>query len=315
MNEIESEEYIQKRFGISKHDFFEIIKNSPGADGYILGAIGEQLFKKYAETKGYEVYRIKEKPEGGNNAKTDEARGDFSIRKKGITENKWYVIECKSVKSNSEDRAGLTKKKSLITYLRKHSISRNPHINELYTKGYIGYQQVNPHYSNFPAFSWLRENPGPGVPDLTKYWHSEMDIKRWLDTFDEDAFSKEAYAELRAPVRLIQTHMPSQRTDKLGIKSTGPLKDEFNILCLDLFIRTGKHEFVFVNSQNLNAQAKSPNHLQQNYTVDILLSIDNYQRHPLLKPWYDDLDKCISETQPVPREMDETQLDYRKSAK
>lgn len=72
MNEIESEEYIQKRFGISKHDFFEIIKNSPGADGYILGAIGEQLFKKYAETKGYEVYRIKEKPEGGNNAKTDE---------------------------------------------------------------------------------------------------------------------------------------------------------------------------------------------------------------------------------------------------
>lgn len=261
MNEVESEEYIQKRFGISKHDFFEIIKNSPGADGYILGAIGEQLFKKYAENKGYEVYRIKEKPEGGNNAKTDEARGDFYIRKKGITENKWYVIECKSVKSNSEDRAGLTKKNSLITYLRKHSISRNPHINELYTKGYIGYQQVKPYYSNFPAFSWLRENPGPGVPDLTKYWHSEMDIKRWLDTFDEDAFSKEAYAELRAPVRLIQTHMPSQRTDKLGIKSTGPLKDEFNILCLDLFIRTGKHEFVFVNSQNLNAQAKSPNHL------------------------------------------------------
>ena len=52
-----------------------------------------------------------------------------------------------------------------------------------------------------------------------------------------------------------------------------------------------------------------------NEICDILLSIDNYQRHPLLKPWYDDLDKCISETQPVPREMDETQLDYRKSAK
>ena len=94
----------------------------------------------------------------------------------------------------------------------------------------------------------------------------------WSDiSFSIPPFSKEAYAELRAPVRLIQTHMPSQRTDKLGIKSTGPLKDEFNILCLDLFIRTGKHEFVFVNSQNLNAQAKSPNHLQQNYTVDILL--------------------------------------------
>lgn len=311
MREVENEEFIQKRFGISKTDFFEIIKNSPGADGYILGAIGEQLFKRYAEEKGFEVYRIKEKPEGGNNAKTDEARGDFYIRKSGLLKNEWFVVECKSVKSNSEYRAGFSNKKILLRYLRKHSISRKTHINELYTKGVTGYNQVKNNYKDFPPFSWLRENPGPCVPDLSKYWNSEMEIKNWLDSFSDECFSKEAYSQLLAPLRLIQTHMPSQRVDNLGIKSTGPLKDEFNILCLDLFIRTGKHEFVFANTQDLNAQAKSPNHLQQNYTVDILLAIDNYKRHPLLKPWYDDLENCINESKPVPREMDESQLDKR----
>lgn len=312
MDRVESEEFIQKRFGVSSKEFFEIIRKSPGADGYILGAIGEELFRRYAENKGYEVLRIKEKPEGGYNAKTDDARGDFYIRKKGITENKWYVVECKSVKSNSEDRANLTNKKNVLTYLRKHSVEREKHITELYSKGYNGYSQVEPLYKDFPSFSWVKENPGPGVPDLTKAWNSEGALEKWLDSYDDSDFSKESYAELKAPVRIIQTHMPSTRVDKLGIKSTGPLKDEFNILCLDLFLRTGKHEFIFVNSQNLNSQAKSPNHLQQNYTVDILLAIDDYKRHPLLKPWYDDLDRCISETKPIPRPMDETQLDNRK---
>jgi hypothetical protein len=86
---------------------------------------------------------------------------------------------------------------------------------------------------------------------------------------------------------------------------------EFNILCLDLFLRTGKHEFVFVNSQDLNHQAKAPNHLQQNYTIDILVEKEEFKLHTLLKPWYRDLDMCIRETKPKARKLDETQLDRR----
>ena len=66
-----------------------------------------------------------------------------------------------------------------------------------------------------------------------------------------------------------------------------------------------------MNSRNLNPQASAPNHLQQNYTVDILTAKDNFILHKLQKPWYDDLSLCIKETCPIPRQLDESQLDYR----
>ena len=64
------------------------------------------MFKEYADSIGYESLRIKEKPEGGNNAKSEDARGDFYIRKKGSLKDEWLVVECKGVKSNSEKRSG-----------------------------------------------------------------------------------------------------------------------------------------------------------------------------------------------------------------
>ena len=147
-------------------------------------------------------------------------------------------------------------------------------------------------------------------------WENERknrkeEIQEWLDSFASDKFTENAYWNLEAPIRLIQTHMPSQRTDGLGIKSTGPLVTEFNILCVDLYLRTGKHEFVFANSQDLNHQAAAPNHLQQNYTIDILTEKDGFKRHQLLEPWYDDIEECIEKSKPTPRKIDESQLDYR----
>ena len=75
--------FIQQKFGVDEKTFVKVLSNSPSAEGYLLGALGEQLFKEYAESLGYEVLRIKEKPEGGYDAKSAEARGDFYIRKKG----------------------------------------------------------------------------------------------------------------------------------------------------------------------------------------------------------------------------------------
>lgn len=94
--------YIKKKFGIDEKRFLEVLEKSSGAEGYILGNLAEDIFKEYAESIGYEILRIKEKPEGGNNAKNDEARGDFYIRKAGNLKDEWLVVECKGVKSNAE---------------------------------------------------------------------------------------------------------------------------------------------------------------------------------------------------------------------
>lgn len=309
--------YINTKFGIDETRFLEVLQKSPGAEGYILGNLGEELFKEYAESIGYEALRIKEKPEGGNNAKSEDARGDFYIRKKGSLKDEWLVVECKGVKSNSEKRSGLTKRSSCLTMLNKHTIEREKHVASIYKSGSLAYEKAKIEWENknegtFPKFGWSKTNPGAGVPDLTGLWESKDEIKNWLDTFNENDFDENAYWDLKAPIRLLQTHMPSTRIDIITkIKSTGPLVSEFNILCVDLFLKTGKHEFAFVNSTELNHQGKSPNHLQQNYTIDILTAKDNFKRHKLLKPWYEDLNLCIEETKPKYRKLDESQLDGR----
>lgn len=309
--------YIQRKFGIDEKKFLEVLIKSPGAEGYILGNLTEELFREYAISKGYEVLRIKEKPEGGNNAKSEDARGDFYIRKIGSKEDKWLVVECKGVKSNAEKRSGLTKISSCLNLLNKHAIEREKHIESIYKSGYKNYLKVAEKWEKenngkFPKFRWNKENPGAGIPDLTNLWKTKEEIFHWLGTFEEKDLSEDAFWDLKAPIRLLQTHMPSSRIDeKTKIKSTGPLVSEFNILCVDLFLKTGKHELVFVNSADLNHQAKSPNHLQQNYTIDILTAKDGFKRHKLLKPWYDDLDLCIQETKPKFRKLDKSQLDNR----
>ena len=310
-------QYIIRKFGIDENKFLEVLIKSPGAEGYILGNLGEELFKEYANSIGYEALRIKEKPEGGNNAKSEDARGDFYIRKIGSTKDEWIVVECKGVKSNAEKRSGLTKTSSCLTLLNKHAIERAKHVESIYNSGNRNYEKAKEAWEQknagqFPKFRWNKENPGAGVPDLTGLWKLKEEISKWLKTFNEEDFSENAYWDLSAPIRLLQTHMPSTRIDtETNIKSTGPLVSEFNILCVDLFLKTGKHELVFVNSADLNHQAKSPNHLQQNYTIDILTAKDNFKRHKLLKPWYDDLDLCIQETKPRYRKLDKSQLDGR----
>ena len=315
MNELKN--YIKAKFGIDEAKFLDVLRKSPGAEGYILGNLGEELFKGYADSIGYEALRIKEKPEGGNNAKSEDARGDFYIRKKGATKDEWLVVECKGVKSNAEKRSGLTKPSSCLTMLVKHTVERDKHVESIYKSGKNAYENAKMEWENanngaFPKFRWNKTNPGAGVPDLTGLWKNKAEIQNWLDTFNAIDFDENAYWDLTAPIRLLQTHMPSTRIDtETKIKSTGPLVSEFNILCVDLFLKTGKHEFVFVNSTELNHQGKSPNHLQQNYTIDILTAKDGYKRHKLLKPWYDDLALCIEETKPKFRKLDKSQLDGR----
>lgn len=310
-------QYIEETFKISEEKFLEILRTNPNARQNIHGVLGEILFKEYAESLGYEVLRIKEKPKGGNQAKSDDARGDFYIRKKGITKDTWYVIECKGVKSNAEKRVNMTNRRSCLNKLNNYSVNRANHVKSIYNSGQRAYRGAKQrwetkHRGTFPEFTWNPENPGAGIPDISGLWSSKAEIKEWLDRFPDEAFTEDAYWNLTAPVRLLQTHMPSTRTDQVtGLKKTGPLVTEFNILSVDLFLKTGKHEFVFAHAPDLNPQQESPNHLQQNYTIDILTAKDGFQRHKLSKPWYSNLEECIRNSSPKPRILDKSQLDLR----
>ena len=51
-------QYINRKFGIDENKFLEVLIKSPGAEGYILGNLGEELFKEYANSIGYEALRI-----------------------------------------------------------------------------------------------------------------------------------------------------------------------------------------------------------------------------------------------------------------
>ncbi len=321
-----STSFINNRFGVNPDKFVSILNDSYGADGYIFGAIGEHLFKEYAEKKGYEVFRIKEKPEGGNNAKVDEARGDFYIKPKDSKDDWGYVIECKSAKSNAEDRSLISKsitdpkerKKKCVSFLCKYSVDRASKIKSNYDSGKKRYEKKKAGWEathpggEFPVFRWNVNNPGALFPDLSKLWKTKEEVEEWVSSLPDEVLTSEALKLTDAPIRLIQTHMPSTRKDnELDIQSTGPLVNDFSILCVDLFLRTGKHEFVFAKSEDLNPQAEAPNRLQQNYNIDILVNKDNYVRHHPQTPWYDDLDECIRITKPKLRKIDKSQLDLR----
>lgn len=106
--------FVDDYFKVSILDFILAIKINYSAQGYIYGAISELLLRRYLRKKGYEVKRIKEKPKGGAKGKSSEARGDFYIRKS--RDEKWLVVECKGLKSNSETAdqiANLTTKEKL----------------------------------------------------------------------------------------------------------------------------------------------------------------------------------------------------------
>lgn len=309
---------ILKHFGVDERVFLEALKQSPSAQGYIMGAISEVLLKEYLEAKGFEVIRIKEKPSGGNNAKNYEARGDFYIRKNGSNDDSWLVIESKGLKSNSEFRGGkLDSPEKVFKFLRDRVFNTAKTKQTIFDKGFATYSKTkalwekkNPR-KQFPDFKWNKNFPGAECYDLTGIWKNEEDLKKWVFSLDEKSFSEDAYRNVEGAIAILETHQPSKRVGiKTGIDQAAPLVYDFNIMSVDLFLRTGKHEFVFMNSEEISHSPTSPEHLYQNYTIDFL--IKGKKVKPVIQaPWYDDVDNCIAKTKPQYRKIDKTQIDNR----
>ena len=77
-----------------------------------------------------------------------------------------------------------------------------------------------------------------------------------------------------------------------------------------MLISSGKHKFVFANPDTLSHSPTYPNHLYQNYIIDILIP-GIKDTLSIVYPWYEDLQKCILETNPRTVTYDESQLDHR----
>ena len=312
------EQYINRKFGVDSDKFVEVMKMSPGAEGYIHGSLSELLFKGFIESLGFEAYRIKEKPEGGYNAKSDDARGDFYIRKKGNTKDEWYVIENKGIKTNTEKHLfSLYTKDKLFRHLKGLAFPKKDYLEKAYEKGFKTYTKAKEKWEaknigkGFPSFRWDKSTPGARAFNLIGYWKDETELRKWVDSLDETKLTTESYLNLEGPVRMLATHAPSNRTAPYtGVKQAAPLVTEFNIMCVDLFQRIGEHKFVFMNPNSISHSPTSPEHLYQNYHIDYIIPgvKDNLN---IIHPWYEDIEECIRQTNPIPRKIDKSQLDLR----
>ena len=107
--------FVDKIFKTTLEVFYEALKMSPNAQGYVSGSITELLLKRHLENLGFTVKRIREKWEG---EKHKNHYGDFYFKKKDS--QFWYVLESKGVKSNSEKWHKLYNYENLKTFLYKH---------------------------------------------------------------------------------------------------------------------------------------------------------------------------------------------------
>jgi len=114
------ERFVKNTFKTTVAIFLEALKLSPNAQGYVSGSVTELLLKQHIEERGYEVEKIREKWEG---PKHPNHHGDFYFSKKGM--NRWFVLESKGIKSNSEKWHKLFNRSKLIQFLYDyHSIIR-----------------------------------------------------------------------------------------------------------------------------------------------------------------------------------------------
>ena len=261
--------FINKLFNVKIETFFAAIKLSPNAQGYIGGAITELLLKEKLEKNNYEVLRIKEKWEG---KKHPNHHGDFYIRKK---ESKvWFVLESKGVKSNSEKWHRLYNFEQLKGFLLKHKDK----IDWLKDDKIAAEQQIEAWIiKNLPKFSKEYSGNLYTHDEVKKYLaksnqkktqkFDSMEFLRDFSTEKIDELIKERLNYLMSAIRVLETHFVSGTSEAGDRTQATPRKDEFNIMAIDLYLRTGNHEFIFANPKELESSSSDSNHLQQNYII------------------------------------------------
>jgi len=299
----ELSDYIKAKFAVGEGIFLQALKLSPNARGYISGAISEFLLRDFITSNGYEILRIKEKWEGD---KHPNHRGDFYVRRKDTKD--WFVLESKGVKSNSEKWHKLFNKDNLISFLAKN-IKRTPFKSEKDIVRFIA--------KNLQMFEKEFGRNFYTLNDVRKYKEStratqkseDMKLLRGLSQSELEKALNKRLAYVAQFIRVLETHLVSGGSKKSARTQATPRSDEFHVLSLDLYLRTGKHQFIFANPKLLPPSDSDKNHLQQNYIVDILVNGLKNDPKPVW-PWTTNFDEVFATLKNPVREKD-MQVDER----
>ena len=248
------EKFVSTVFKTSVEVFFEALRMSPNAQGYVSGSITELLLKQYLQSQGFEVRRIREKWEG---KKHPNHHGDFYFRKnlQGKTPEKWFVLESKGVKSNSEKWHKLYNYDKLVKFLSNHSDKINwidefentetqiemwiadnlPKFTTDYKDTIYTYEEVQNHLNSKST----RATKKSVAIELLKDFSRE-EIGNMID---------ERLAYLMAKVKVLETHFVSGTSGASERTQATPRIDEFNLISIDIFLRHTEHKFLFANPQ------------------------------------------------------------------
>lgn len=299
----ELSDYIKKKFAVGDDIFLQALKLSPNACGYISGAISEFLLRDLITSRGYEIMRIKEKWEGD---KHPNHHGDFYVRKRGTKD--WFVLESKGVKSNSEKWHKLFNKDNLISFLTK---------NIKKTSFKSGREIARFVAENLKLFEKDYKQNFYTLNDVRKYKETarvtqkaeDMKLLRALSPSELERALNKRLAYVMQFVRVLETHLVSGGSKKSARTQATPRSDEFHVLALDLYLRTGKHQFIFANPKLLPPSESDKNHLQQNYIIDILVRGLKEEPRPA-PPWTNNFDEVFATLKRPVREQD-MQIDER----
>ena len=103
------------------------------------------------------------------------------------------------------------------------------------------------------------------------------------------------------------THFVSGKSKHREINTSR--NDEFDYVAVDNFLRTGKHEFLFASPKDLPPSENHPNHLKQNYVIDVLVD-GKKETVSTQHPWHWELDEIWNESKNPIKEQ-EMQVDTR----
>lgn len=296
------EKFVVKIFKTTLEVFFDALRLSPNAQGYVSGSITELLLKNHLISHSFEVKRIREKWEG---RKHPNHHGDFYFRKNN---GNWFVLESKGIKSNSEKWHKLFNYDNLVKFLFDHNekISwidqskekekqitewiganlpkfKNEYANTLYT-----YEEIQNHLQTYKPR--VKKNG-------EEYKKSEKAIAvERLKTFSREEISNmidERLAYLMSKVKVLETHFVSGVSDSSDRTQASPRKDEFNLISVDIFLRHSEHKFLFANPKQLDASGADANHLQQNYIMGFVFTKDDGTLSlELTEEWFEDLEEA-----------------------
>ena len=295
--------YIKAKFAVGEDIFLQALKLSPNARGYISGAISEFLLRNFMISLGYEIMRIKEKWEGD---KHPSHHGDFYVRKNGTKD--WFVLESKGVKSNSEKWHKLFNKDNLVSFLTKN-MKKTPFKSENDIIRFIS--------ENLKLFEKEYGRNFYTLNDVRKYKEAsrttqkgnDMKLLRGLSPSELEKALNKRLAYVMQFIRVVETHLVSGGSKKSARTQATPRSDEFHVLSLDLYLRTGKHQFIFTNPKNLSPSDSDKNHLQQNYIVDVLVKGLKEESRPAA-PWTNNFDEVFATLKNSVKEKD-MQVDER----